>query len=75
MERTPQRCHRASQGKRPYSPTGRWKGLSGGSKEKEDWEETGQEGRREEGQEKREGERGGLVRQGRPGDRTHTDRN
>ena len=66
MDRAPQRHHRASQGKRPYGPAGRWKGLPGGSEERERWQETGREVRREEGQAKTEGEKDESAGEGRP---------
>ena len=62
MDRAPQRHHRASQGKRPCSLTGRWKGLPGGAGER--WEGAGRDVRGL-GQEKR-GEKDGLAGEGRP---------
>lgn len=35
MDRAPQRHRRASQGKRPHSPAGKWQGLPGASEERE----------------------------------------
>ena len=63
MDRAPQRHHRASQGKGPCSPTGRWKGLPGGAEER--WEGAGPDVRGV-GQEKREGEKDGMAGEGRP---------
>lgn len=70
MDRAPQRHHRASRGKRPYGPAGRWQGLPGSSGDRERWEETGWEVRRwggARGERRREGlaGEGGTVRQDR----------
>lgn len=43
MDRAPQRHHRASQGKRPCGPAGRWKGQPGSSEERARWDWSGSE--------------------------------